>query len=129
MRLAKLGVIVIRSVSTAVLISTLALTGCQSVSTDTGSEWRVRTFDATTLHAVGVSSVDQMLVDRLIEDYKKFPKDSGYSELTLSHVLGNGEGGGRRYFVFDIRYVDDVSVVYVLDPRNVILEKFLTSPW
>lgn len=68
-----------------------------------------------------------MLVDKLIEDYKKSPKDRAYSELTLSRVLG--DGGGRQYLVFDIQYVDDVSVVYVLDSRNAILEKFLMSPW
>jgi hypothetical protein len=87
--------------------------GCQSVTANPGSEWQVRSFDATTLHAVPASSVDQMLVDQLIEDYKKFPKDGAYSKLTLSRVLGGGEGGGRRYFIFDLQYVDDVSVVYV----------------
>jgi hypothetical protein len=111
------------------LISALLLTGCQSVPTNSGSEWQVRAFDATTLQAVSASSVDQMLVEQLIEDYKKFPKDSAYSELTLSRVLGDGEGDGRRYFFFDLQYVDDVSVVYVLDSSNVILEKFLVSPW
>lgn len=70
-----------------------------------------------------------MLVDRLIEDYKTAPKDSAYSELGLSRVLGDGEGGGRRYFVFNIQYVDDLGVVYVLDSRNVIVDKFLISPW
>lgn len=129
MRLKSLGAIVIRSVSPAMLISALFLAGCQSVPANSGSEWQVRTFDATTLHAVSESSVDQMLVDQLIEDYKKFPKDSAYSELTLSRVLGDGDGDGRRYFVFDLKYVDDVSVVYFLDSRNVILEKFLISPW
>jgi hypothetical protein len=129
MRLASLGAIVTRSVSPVMLISALVLTGCQSVFTDTGGEWQVKTFNATKLRAVSAISIDQMLVDRLIQDYKKFPKDSGYTELTLSRVLEDGEGSGRRYFVFDLRYVDDVSVVYVLDSRNVTLEKFLASPW
>lgn len=129
MRLKSLGEIVTRSVSPAMLISALLLTGCQSVPANSGNEWQVRAFDATTLQAMSASSVDQMLVDQLIEDYKKSPRDSAYSELTLSRVLGDGEGGGRRYFVFNLQYVDDVSVVYVLDSRNVILEKFLMSPW
>lgn len=129
MRLRSLGVIVTGRVSPAMLISALLLTWCQSVSADFGSEWKVRAFDATTLHVVSASSVDQMLVDQLVEDYRKFPKDSAYSELTLSRVLGDGEGGGRRHFIFDLQYVDDVSVVYVLDSRNVILEKSLMSPW
>lgn len=129
MRSANLGEIVIRIVSPVMLISALILTGCQSVPANTGSEWRVRTFDATKLNAVSASSADQTLAGQLIEDYKKSPKDSNYSELTLSRVLQDREGGGKRYFVFDLRYVDDVGAVYVLDSRNVILEKFLTSPW
>lgn len=129
MRLANLGAIVIRSVNPAMMTSALFLMGCQSVPTDSGGEWKVRAFDATELHAVAADEVDQVLVARLIEDYKKFPKDSDYAELTLSRVLGNGGAGGKRYFVFDLRYVDDVSVVYVLDSGNAILEKFFASPW
>jgi hypothetical protein len=129
MRLANLDAIVTRPVSPAALISALFLMGCQSVSADSGSEWQVKPFDATALHAVSVGSVDQMLVEQLIENYKKFPKYSESSELTLSRVLGDGDSGGRRYFIFDIQYVDDVSVVYVLDSRNTILERFLMSPW
>jgi len=89
----------------------------------------VRAFDATALQAVSAISIDQVLVNQLIEDYRSFPRDSAYPELTLSRVLGDGEDSGRRYLVFDIQYVDDVSVVYVLNSRNVILEKFLMSPW
>lgn len=128
-QLANLGAIVTRHVSHVMLISALVLTGCQSVPADSGSEWEARAFDVMKLHAVSVSSIDQILVEQLIEDYKKSPKDSGYSELALSRVLEDGEEGGRRYFVFDLQYVDDVNVVYVLDSRNVILEKFLMSPW
>lgn len=127
MRLKSLGATVTRTASPAVLISGFLLTGCQSVPADSGSEWQVRTLDATALRTVFETSIDQMLVDKLIEDYKKSPKDRAYSELTLSRVLG--DGGGRQYLVFDIQYVDDVSVVYVLDSRNAILEKFLMSPW
>lgn len=129
MRLESLGAIATRRVSPVMLISALLLTGCQSVPANSGNEWKVRAFDVTRLHVVSASPVDQMLVDQLVEDYRKFPKDNAYSELTLSRVLGDGEGGGRRYFIFDLQYVDDVSVVYVLDSRNVILEKFLMSPW
>lgn len=123
------GAIVTRIASPLVLISALVITGCQSVPENSVSEWRVRTLDATRLDAVSAISVDQVLVDRLIDDYKKNPKDSDYSELTLSRVLQDREGGGKRYFVFELRYVDDVGVVYVLDSKNVILEKFMTSPW
>ena len=129
MRLKSLGATVTRTASPAVLISGFLLTGCQSVPAGSGSEWQVRTLDATALRTVAATSIDQMLVDKLIEDYKKSPKDRAYSELTLSRVLGDGDGGGRQYLVFDIQYVDDVSVVYVLDSRNAILEKFLMSPW
>jgi hypothetical protein len=92
-------------------------------------DWRARSFDARKLHPGSASSVDQVLVDRLIEDYKKAPKNSAYSELTLLRVLEDGEGGGRRYFVFNIQYIDHLEVVYVLDSRNVILDKLLISPW
>lgn len=129
MRLKSLGEIVTRSVGTAMLISALLLAGCQSVPADSGSVWQVRAFDATALQAVSAISIDQVLVNQLIEDYRSFPRDSAYPELTLSRVLGDGEDSGRRYLVFDIQYVDDVSVVYVLNSRNVILEKFLMSPW
>lgn len=124
--MANLGATVIRRVSPAILISALLLTACQSIA---GGEWQVRNFDAKKLSVVGASLVDQVLVDQLVEDYKKLPADSGYPALTLSRVLEDGENGGRRYFVFDLQYVDDISVVYVLDSRNVILEKFLASPW
>lgn len=129
MRLRSLGAIVTRIVSPAVLVSTLLLTGCQSAPTSSGNEWQVKAFDATALHTMSTISVDQLLVDRLIEDYKKSPKDSDYSELTFSRALWDRDEGGRRYFVFDLRYVDDIGVVYVLDSKNVILEKFLASPW
>ena len=128
MRLRSLGAIVTRTVSPAV-ISALLLTGCQSAPAGSGSEWQVRTFDARALHTMSTTSVDQALVDRLIDDYKKSPKDRDHSELMFSRALWDGDGGARRYFVFDLRYADDVGVVYVLDSKNVILEKFLTSPW
>ncbi|MCD9033749.1 hypothetical protein LDO32_18720 [Luteimonas sp. Y-2-2-4F] len=123
-----LGAIVTRRVSPAALIAALLLAGCQSVSVSSGSKWQVKNFDTTTLQDVSASSVDQMLVNQLVEDYKKYPSDSDYSELALLRVLED-RGGGRRYFVFDLHYVDDVSVVYVLDSHDVILERFIMSPW
>jgi hypothetical protein len=96
---------------------------------DNVGKWEIKTFDGRKLHAVSASSVDQVLINWLIEDYKKAPKDSAYSELTLSRVLRDEEGGRRRYFIFNLEYVDDVNVVYVLDSRNIVLEKFLASPW
>lgn len=129
MRLNSLGTIVTRRVSSAMLISAALLAGCRSVPEVPRAEWKVRDFYASTLHPVSANSVDQVLVEQLIEDYRRFPKDGSYSRLNLSRVLEAGEGGGRRYFVFDVQYVDDVAVVYVLDSRNAILDKFLISPW
>jgi hypothetical protein len=129
MQLANVSVIVTRSVSAVMLISALFLTSCQSsVSTDSDGKWQVRAFNATELHALEINSVDQILVEQLIQDYKENPKDSDYTELTLSRVLEE-EPGGKRHFVFDLQYADDVGIVYVVDSRNVILDKFLISPW
>jgi hypothetical protein len=111
------------------LVSVFVLVGCQSAPSGSESEWRVRAFHAAKLNVVSANTVDQKLVDQMIEDYKKSPKNNDYSELTLSHVLEGREGGGMRYFIFNLRYVDDVNVVYVIDSRNVVLDKFLASPW
>jgi hypothetical protein len=97
------------------------------VPAEAGSDWSVRSFDTTELHVASADSIDKRLVDELVEDFRKSPMDRAYPELALSRVLESG--GARRYFIFDIRYVDDVSVVYALDSHNVILDKFITSPW
>ena len=128
MRSTSRGVIATRIVS-AILLPVVFLVGCQTASSRYGVDWAVRPFDTTTLVPVSPISVNQELVDRLVAEYKSAPNESSYSELTLSRVyLDRGEAESR-YFVFDIRYADDATVVYVVNSRAVVLDKFLSSHW
>lgn len=127
-RPASRGAIATRIVS-ATLFAFVFLIGCQTVSQGAVHDWAVRPFDAPALVPVSPNLVDDGLVDRLVADYRKAPNESSYSELTLSRVYFDLERTETRYFVFDIRYADDATVVYVLDSRDVVIDKFLSSHW
>lgn len=68
------------------------------------------------------------LIPRLIETYNKDMAKPFEGELEFVELYFNIDNG-RHFVMYDILYVTDTQIVFVLDADNVIIDKFIYSFW
>lgn len=76
----------------------------------------------------GLSEIDKskVLTNMIRKDFSRTPYEKDYSKITIWKVFQDDKTNSR-YYVFNIDYVDDIYVVYVVDEKSNISDKFLLS--
>jgi len=121
-------VIVTRIVSTTILLSSLLLFSCQTAKSTLTEPWNTKKIDKYNLTKTTLNEVDDGLIADIQEDYKNNPNTLSYDELKLFSVYLD-RSRKRRVLIFDIMYVHDIQVVYEVDDKGRILNKYLFSAW
>ena len=123
--------IVIRTVSVGFCFAiALVCLGCNKEASDIDDSrpWRVQVVDKGALTKVDPSRLSEDLISKIKSDYAESPSKSGYTELELAVILEN-ESAGTLYAFFDIRFVDDVQVVYEIGSDGGIVDRYVYSHW
>lgn len=126
--LGKLDVTVTRSVSVVLLLGCLLLMSCQSEKSKLAISWETKQIDKSSLRELNVNALSDDLVSKIKNDYASSPFDSDYPELLLSSVFMH-KTEDKLFIFFDVRYVDDIQVVYEVGQDGHLLGKYMHSVW
>ena len=79
----------------------------------------------TKLTQTEVQFEDKKLIEQLIGEYRMVPFEDDYSEVVFSNISISSTG--RKYYFFDVKYVDDMQVVFQFDKKGILRHNFLYS--
>jgi hypothetical protein len=128
MLLGKLDVTVTRSVSAVLLLGCLLLISCQSEKSKLAISWEAKNIDKSSLLEISANALSDDLVSKIKNDYANSPFDSDYPELVLFSVFTH-KTKDKLFIFFDVRYVDDIQVVYEVGQDGHLLGKYMHSVW
>ncbi len=67
-------------------------------------------------------------IKNLIKIYNKYPYDQKYTRLLFNKLLID-KSKTTKFYLFDVEYVDDIHIVFKLNKKNDIIDKFIISDW
>lgn len=112
-----------------ILAAALLFVSCASKSNDSEMNvWEYKKSNFQTLERIEFQDISSEIISSLKTDYKKKPKDPAYTDLQIYGAFKKS-ASNRTLIVFDILYVSDVMVVYELDGKGNIVERYLYSSW
>jgi hypothetical protein len=118
-------------ISLKIYISIIALIACGCANHNAialAKPWEYRSENIKTLERIEISAQDRRVIDQLVEQYAIAPQMKGYGEIVINKAVRSRDGKSK-WFVFDIKYVEDSQVVYAVGPSGEVLDHFLLSSW
>lgn len=104
----------------------LLLAGCSFLRNNSNlNDWVFKDFDSARSVADGCVGDRDREAKKLTGMYAENPYDEEYPQLVFSRCLSTDEGAG--YYVFDIQYVDDVQVVFLVNDSGRVIDNYLVS--
>lgn len=91
-------------------------------------EWAVKHVDKSRIFKATPQVLDDRLLARIKSDYQCRPVTSGYDELVVSAVYKSREKNSLIVFL-DVKYVDDIQIVYEIDGNEYFVDKYVYSQW
>tara|TARA_R110002095_G_scaffold76644_3_gene65582 strand:- start:308 stop:697 length:390 start_codon:yes stop_codon:yes gene_type:complete len=123
--------IAIKLLGTAILTALVAGCAIAPQSPADTHEMALDTRGNEVLHLGGLARIEAEnpeMIARLIQDYAENPLESGSNRIRFHAALFD-EINAVEYYVFDIDFRNDVYLVYLVDGREAVLNRYIYSTW
>lgn len=100
---------------------------CSSRVAGISKSWKFGTIERS-LTEVVKETADEANINRFRSLYKLNPHRIGYEELEFEKLLLD-KSNNDKYYTFNVLYVEDLGVAYVVNADGVLVRSFMYSLW